>query len=769
MMHLQIRGFGAHDLDIDLEPQVLLTGANGVGKSTILNALRFAILGAIPALGRTAAATATFLRGREMSVRLTIDTDHWISRTLRRKAKGGFETECRASWISGTRNEEHEAAVLDMFGGSADEIAECLDLNELLHLTPEKRAARLQALLERTQDTGALAQSIARRWMQQLAAVDDERMAEIADHRQLRPLIPGFGGDADDAVHTGQYAAMRELAGQLVPKLDEVGIAGALVWANEQKRQAAAGLRTKKQARTELDLRLAELPTPDADEIARLEGERAALDQQIGAATEREGAQRRRRGLLEQAREAVATAIAAETQAQERREAFEADAPKLPAWRTELADALANLEALTPPAAPDYAEVEALERSARKAAETAAAVVVPDVPDTAAAAAAVTAARAALDRATASPWSRVGAIAAETMAKLEKHRRGWPKVVEQIGAGMTELQTLAAEHGPGDLSACTEALRDAEAALAAAEEQAELASHARGDALARRAELEDAAREGREAAAQARAKLDGIYRAARQEYDAARAGLIATRDRLRPLVDGAEERDHATAEALAEATRAVEAARQRLADVEAATVSEVDPAGMPSAAALQGERDALEERIKTLTRVLATRGEFERLVAEITALEAREVVCKALEAALQRVRAEEIEHRGEPLLSIMREVLAGAGRTETPFLLGWTREDGEQVAVEGLSGGEFVAWAAAFMAALIIRRGAPVKLLLLESAEADPVTLAQVMAGLSTVSDRLRGCILASAHSPAAVPSGWVVRAPGAAATRQAA
>lgn len=769
MMRIVTHGFGAHDLDIDLSPRTLLCGPNGDGKSTALNALRFAALGYIPATGRTAAATATFLRGREMTVRLTLDSDHWISRTLRRKAKGGCETECRASWVSGTRNEEHEAAVLEMFGGSAEEVAECLDLNELLHLTPEKRAARLQALLERTQDTGALAQSIARRWMQVLAEVDDERMAEVADHRQLRPLIPGYGGDEDDAVHSGQYAAMRELAQALVPTLDEVGIAGALSWANEQKRQAGAGLRTKKQARQELDLRLAELPKPDENEIARLEGERAALDQQIGAATEREGAQRRRRALLTQARDAVADALTAETAAQQQREAFEADAPKLPAWRDELAQAIASLEALTPPAAPDYADVEALERSAQETREAAAAVAIPDVPDLTALTAAVADAQAAVDRAQASPWARVAAIAAETMAKLEKHRRGWPKVVEQIGAGMAELQALAAEHGPGDLSACTERLRAAEAGLMTGEDAVEEATVARGQAIARQAELDAAAREGKEAAAAARAKLDAAYRTARQDYETARAGLVATRDRLRPLVDGAEERDRATAEALAIATQAVEVARQRLADLEAATVSDVEPAGLPSAAALQGERDALEERIKALTRVLATRGEFERLVAEITALEARETVLKALEAALQRVRAEEIEHRGEPLLSIMREVLAGAGRTETPFLLGWTREDGEQVAVEGLSGGEFVVWAAAFVSALIIRRGAPVKLLLLEAAEADPVTLAHAMAGLSAVADRLRGAILASAHSPAAVPAGWVVRAPGAAATRQAA
>jgi len=133
-MRILARGFKAHDFEIDLGPRTALIAENIAGKSSVLEAIMFAVLGYVPRTGRTAAATATFLRGREMSVQLTIDEDHWIRRTLRHKARGGFETECRVSWLESTRNEEHEAAVLELFGGSAEEIAECLDLNELLHL-----------------------------------------------------------------------------------------------------------------------------------------------------------------------------------------------------------------------------------------------------------------------------------------------------------------------------------------------------------------------------------------------------------------------------------------------------------------------------------------------------------------------------------------------------------------------------------------------------------------------------------------------------------
>jgi len=765
MLRLTATGFKAHDFDIELPSRLLLVGDNAVGKSSVIEALQFTILGFVPATGKTPAATAAFLRGREMTVRLTFPNGHTISRTLRRKAKGGFETECRASWLESTKNEEHEAAALEMFGGAAEDVAESLDLQELLKLTPEKRRARLQALIGRGQDADQLAFAICRRWMGILAGVSDDRMAEVADHRTLRPLVPGYGG-APDAVHTGQYACMVEMAGQLPPKVRDVGIAGVLVWANEQKRQAAAGLRTKKQARHELDLRLTELPKPDEDEIARLEEQRAELDRQIGAATEREAAVARQRRVRTEAQAAVIAAEGALKSAQAARAAFDAEADQLPAWRRELAEALASLEGLTAPAPPDFAEVEALEASAEEARVAAAAVTIPDVPDLTALNAAVESAQAALDRATGSPWGRVAAIAAETKATFsEKYRRSWPKVAAKIDAGMDELQALATEHGPGDLSACTAALRDAEAALATAEDAVEDATLARGEAIARQAELDAVAREGREAAAQARAKLTDRYRTERESYDGARRQLEATRDRLRPLVDGFAGRDQATAEAIAAAEQALDAARQRVADLDGVEVGEVAPTGQPTAAALEFERAQVVERLAVLVRVQATRGEFERLVAEITALEAHETVATALEKALQAVRAEEIEHQAEPLLSIMREVLRGAGRAEEPFLLGWKRpQDEEPVAVEALSGGEFVLFGAALAAALLIRRRPQKRLLLLESAEADPMMLAAVMAGVSAVADRLTAAVLCSAHGPAHVPAGWAVKAPGGAA-----
>ncbi|MDX2166842.1 MAG: hypothetical protein SF182_07250, partial [Deltaproteobacteria bacterium] len=208
------------------------------------------------------------------------------------------------------------------------------------------------------------------------------------------------------------------------------------------------------------------------------------------------------------------------------------------------------------------------------------------------------------------------------------------------------------------------------------------------------------------------------------------------------------------------AERSLAAAAQRLTDLQATTTGEAEPVDLPTAAALTGERQQVQQQLGALTAAQAKRAEFRSLVAEIEGLEVGETVAKALEKALQRVRAEEIERGAEPLLSIMREVLAGAGRAEIPFLLGWTNAAGEPVPVEVLSGSEFALYAAALAAAVIIRRGAPRRFLLVEAAEADAAALTQLMAGLGAVAERMTAVVVATPHEPARVPEGWVQIAP---------
>lgn len=766
-MHLTTSGLKAFDLDLELSPRTLVSAPNGAGKTSVADAISIAALGWVPRLGRTPAATAALLRGRELKVRLVLDDGRWIERTLRQKAKGGYETETRVSWSDASRSEEHEAEALALFGRSAEEVGQAIDISQLLTLTGNQRAAALQELLEQGNDPAALARAVARRWVQTLADVDDERMADIEDHTQLRPLIAGY--DADGQQHTGRFAALAATAPLMAAKIAEVGISGATTWANGEKRLAAAGLREKTAARAELAARLREIPEPDGAEMARLEEERAELDRQIGAASEREAALRRQADAVRQAQTGVEIARRALEQATLDRATCEAAAPRLPAWQQELADVVVALEALTPPPAPDDAEVEALERGAQEAADAAAAVVVPSIPDRGALEAAVATARAALDRVASSPWDRVRVVAADVMAALERHRRGWPKVVEKVGGQMAELQALAAAQEPASMTSCLDALQVAEAALAEAEAAAEQAGQARSEALARRAELEAAARAGRADAAAARAKLAEEHRAARAEYDQARAYLESERDRLRPLVNGATDRDRASASALEAATAAHAAAKARLADLTGIATGDADEPAGPSVAELRGERERVHQQLGVLTRAEAAHAECRRLVDEIDRLKTTEGVMVALEGALQRVRAEELAHGGGPLIRIMCEILAGAGRSERPYIraekavceLGWRTPRGDEVPVQALSGAEHALFASALAAAVITLRGAAVRILCVESAEAvdhprGPQSLSELLAGLAAADERLV-CVVLTPTEPSAPAIGWKV------------
>lgn len=765
-MHLSTSGLKGYDLDLELGPRTIVTGGNASGKTSVADALAIIALGWVPRLGRTPAATAALLRGRELKVRLVLDDGRWMERTLRQKAKGGYETETRVSWCDATRSEEHEAEALALFGRSAEEVGQAIDISQLLTLTGNQRAAALQELLEQGNDPAALARAVARRWVQTLADVDDDRMAEIEDHTQLRPLISGYDADGQ---HSGRFASLAATAPLMAAKIAEVGISGATTWANAEKRLAAAGLREKTAARAELAARLREIPEPDGAEMARLEEQRAELDRQIGAASEREAAVRRQADAVRQAQTAVEIAWRALERATVDRSTCEAAAPRLPAWQQELADVVVALEALVPPPAPNYDEVEALEAAAAQAAAAAAAIALPSVPDLQALQAAVEQARAALDRAASSPWDRVRVVAADVMAALERHRRGWPKVVEKVGGQMAELQALAAAQEPASMTSCLDALQVAEAALAEAEAAAEQAGQARSEALARRAELEAAARAGRADAAAARAKLAEEHRAARAEYDQARAYLESERDRLRPLVNGATDRDRASASALEAATAAHAAAKARLADLTGIATGDADEPAGPSVAELRGERERVHQQLGVLTRAEAAHAECRRLVDEIDRLKTTEGVMVALEGALQRVRAEELAHGGGPLIRIMCEILAGAGRSERPYIraekavceLGWRTPRGDEVPVQALSGAEHALFASALAAAVITLRGAAVRILCVESAEAvdhprGPQSLSELLAGLAAADERLV-CVVLTPTEPSAPAIGWKV------------
>ena len=90
---IKISGMHRTTKTYDFGQMNYLFGSNGAGKSTVLQAIQFAVLGYIPGTDKTK--TALFQHcgnGREMSVRIKFDDGSEITRTMRKTAKGITDT-----------------------------------------------------------------------------------------------------------------------------------------------------------------------------------------------------------------------------------------------------------------------------------------------------------------------------------------------------------------------------------------------------------------------------------------------------------------------------------------------------------------------------------------------------------------------------------------------------------------------------------------------------------------------------------------------------
>ncbi|HXG59780.1 MAG TPA: hypothetical protein VNO22_00260 [Planctomycetota bacterium] len=222
-----------------------------------------------------------------------------------------------------------------------------------------------------------------------------------------------------------------------------------------------------------------------------------------------------------------------------------------------------------------------------------------------------------------------------------------------------------------------------------------------------------------------------------------------------------EEEDRRTAAAVEEARRARETLETRRADLEG------DPEPEPP-----GDPARLHQRLHEIRRELGERAaagsawrERDRLEGEAARLRAEREAVTALEGALARRRDREVSAATEgPLLRTMIAFLRAAGREETPFFeagagrlrVGWrTPADGE-VPAQALSGGEWCLFSAALTAAVLLVRGAPLRILIVEAGEADDATLRALRAGIRAVSDELTAALLLTPRDVAA-GDGWTV------------
>jgi hypothetical protein len=739
-MNLVTKAIKAKDQNLEFDGPILAVGPNGSGKTTLAEALRFLACGHVPALGKRLQDTAALMSDREMSVSLTLPDGRSIRRWIARQDKG-FIQGAEASWIKNGKPTEIADEIKRLFGAEDVDAAEALDIRELLNATPNQRAARLEALASAGRKTAAqIAEAVARFTVQRLAEVSDERMP--ADYMQALALV------ADR-----QAAALKANAKMLLAKITDGGLAGALTWANEEKRRAQQEVQGKEKAAKELETRAAEVPEPAAAELQALEERRQELDRKLGAIRQEAKGYEARAAR----RRAAVDALAAARENRDLWDAYMRDehagkCKRLQEAKAELAE---HLKA--EPKAPAYVDnpaIPALRKEAASLRQQADALKLPEQISVFEEERAVQDLEAELIEAKKSPWSEVLEIAQdlEEMMTTKGMKTASAKPLKQLRE-IAKANSKDPKEVKHDLDA-------AKAKLEAAQAKQREALKGVNKVTAERDQLRERARQKDAEALQLEQTLKDGNGALSTAYNAALGPWRAKAQQLRAEIDQLVPETTSATETHARAQDRFLAAEEALA---AAGPEEAAPA--TATQEVEAQLQKVRQDLQRLQSAQALHGEIRRALAAIADAQATFKTFAAIEWAIQRQRDVEISEAGGPLLTVMGEFLQAAGRAEKPYVragagscsIGWTKPDGSEISVQALSGGEWAVFAAALTTAVLILRNPPLKFLLIEAGEMDDTTLPQLVAGVTAFMDRLTGALVMTPRAPTRKPKGWTV------------
>jgi exonuclease SbcC len=220
-VRLEFEGFTAFReptiVDFDEADLFALTGPTGSGKTSVLDAIVFALYGTVPRLDRREVAPVISQGMAEARVRLdfTVGADEYVASRVVRRTKTGANTaearlECAGTVVAGNADEV-TAKVTELLGLTYDHFAKCVVLPQgefarFLHDKPKDRQELLVSLL----DLGVYG-----------------RMAELAGRRSAEAkseaaVLEGRLGDLGAATHERVIAAAArvERLGALVAELD---------------------------------------------------------------------------------------------------------------------------------------------------------------------------------------------------------------------------------------------------------------------------------------------------------------------------------------------------------------------------------------------------------------------------------------------------------------------------------------------------------------------------------------------------------------------
>lgn len=742
---IEASGLRARSFSYDVEQLQVIRGDIGSSKTSAADAIRFAALGYVPSIGKSAEITSRLMNGRQMWVRLTFDHGRaTIERTLE-IYRGRLKSGCVCSWVdAGETTTRHAEEALAVFGSSRREVEEHLDLTVLLNATPNERAARIQEILD-------------------ASAGDEDQVA------RLDALTYGrLAGREADAIETAKANVYRETIEDvyqigahkalcdILPNLEE-GVERAIDEAKRLKNRAAESSRNRKAARVELEDRKMAMEIPEST-IDDLDAEHRRCTDRLAVLR----ADAKRHQDAANARQEAAQALAAA------RANYDA-IPDLETRRDQLRASLDETEVPEVGPAPSlaYRERDDVRRAREEVQENRDALVSlgdppqePRPPETQTIRMQQLQDRIDENRARArealeSPWQKVLDVADRlkplNLAVADEIRQDLIDIAQpHIGRGLAYHQQ--AERDEAELRELTEQRQRAQAEFQNRIEEFQRAQVAYGQ---KRAEIFERIEDAQTVIDLAHDHHEILAKQAREAHEAARAH--ASRVRV--------ERDRKREE-MRDIDLQITRTRARYETLKAkagAAIEEVDVDALAEEARdVEARIERLEATRETLQRYDALVSEIHTIASEITRADVDRECWAAVEWALIQIRAKDLGARGRPIIQIMRKFLDAAGFPHEPFFraekrqvdFGWIR-DGEDVHVSALSGGESVIFNAALATAITTLRDPKCSVLLIEGAEAGPVQ-GNLLAGIEALRDNLDNAILTT-WVTRPTPSAWGV------------
>ena len=747
-MRISMTGIKGDSESIELARWNLLLGGNGSGKTKITQGIKLLALGYDPALGKRPMDQAAIMEGEELSVQLVLDDDREMTRTIRAGEKG-YESIAHAAWLpSSAKPGEHASAISNLFGTDDVEIAQCLDITQLLKLSPNKRAAVLEELLGATEDDpSAVARDIIHHALIQMIGISPEKAPE--GNAKMMAMIA-----------EAQIPILKAAGATLIGKLKAHGLDGAMSWARAEKLAEDSSLKKKIAAEKELRTKLHGSAETQPEELDRLGRELKEAEAAITAEKTRRESRDRRADMRAKAEADVKKFGLLVLEKNTDLVGLREDHPNIQSHRPELKKIGETLDKM-PGAAPlDLKAVIELRKKAEDQRQKAKAVPSIEAPSIDAETKAVADLTSKIDTAGNDPWRKIHVLAGAILAWIKEWDRQALEGVDftDIDKAAQKIHSIASEKAGIDPDALRLKLEEAELALKAASKARDAKEMERNEKETLRAELEGGAQAIDVQADQKLAELEAGAAEGRKEIEEQAAKLRKRRDNLKILIETYD----ATAQKIRDEAH-VAKENHKEAQGRAAALSGHADEPKANVEDLEHTRDRLLDEMESLQTAAGKRAAIGDLVKEIASAKHAAEIYGALMQGAKLVRQAGVTAAGSGLTKLMSGFLSAGRWPHAPYIratqkaceIGWRRPDGTEIPIQAMSGGEWALFAASLSASMISLRKAELRILIVEAGEADQDLLQAILKGIEYMAEALTASLVLT-HVPIVFTTpGW--------------